>query len=159
MNDRTFGFAIIGPGIIGKVHARAIAATPGARLVAVYGHNRPRCEDFAAQHATRAAASLDQLLAMPEVDVVVVTTPSGAHADLVVAAAKAGKHILCEKPLDITLEQIDRMIAACAEARVVLYPAFQNRFAEPPRLIREAIAGGRLGRPVLGRASIIWHRP
>ena len=152
------GFAIVGIGVIAVHHARAIRATPDAHLVSVFARDLAKGQAAAEQLGCEAAPTLAQVLGDPRVQVVVITTPSGAHADIAIAAAKAGKHILCEKPLDITLERTDRIIAACAAAKVILCPVFQNRFDDKVDLVRETIRSNRLGRLLIGRASIKWKR-
>jgi predicted dehydrogenase len=152
------GFAIAGTGVIAKHHARAILATPDARLVSVFARDADKRRAFAEQHGCATAASLEELVADPAVQVVVIATPSGAHAEQAIAAARAGKHVLCEKPLDITLEKTDRIVAACAEHGVILCPVFQNRFGDHVRRIKRAVDSGRLGRLLLGRATVKWQR-
>jgi predicted dehydrogenase len=155
---RPLGIALIGTGAIAKHHARAIHATPSTRLVCCFARDAAKRDAFAAEQRCRSAASLADALADPAVDAVLIATPSGAHLDAVQAAAAAGKHVLCEKPLDISLERTDRIIAACAEAGVILCPVFQNRFGDQVLALKAAIAGGRLGRLLLGRATVKWQR-
>jgi UDP-N-acetyl-2-amino-2-deoxyglucuronate dehydrogenase len=155
---RPLGIALIGTGAIAKHHARAIHATPSTRLVCCFARDVAKRDAFAAEQRCRSAVSLADALADPLVDAVLIATPSGAHLDAVEAAAAAGKHVMCEKPLDITLERTDAIIAACARHRVILCPIFQNRFGEQVQAMKAAIARGRLGRLLLGRATVKWQR-
>lgn len=158
MPERTYGFAIAGTGLIAKFHARAVGDTPGARLVAVCGRDRARAEAFAAEFGCAACDSLETVLARSDVDVLAVATPSGAHLDAALAAARAGKHVLCEKPLEITLERIDAMIEAHRAAGTRLGCIFQMRYMPALRPIRDALREGRFGRLTYAGAYVPWWR-
>jgi predicted dehydrogenase len=152
------GFAIIGCGLISKFHARAIADVPGAELVACYDRVPEAADRLAAETGCKAYHSLEALLADPRVEVVTVATPSGAHLEPAVAAARAGKHVIVEKPLEITLERCDAIIRACEESDVVLSTIFPSRFHDVCQLIKKAVDAGRFGRLVLGDAYVKWWR-
>ena len=152
------GFGIVGTGVIAAVHAEAIAALPGAALVAVTDVAPGAAAAFAAARGCDAAPDLDALLARPDVGVVSVCVPSGLHAEIGVRAAMADKHLVVEKPIDVTLEAADRLIEAARAAGVALTVISQHRFdpglIEAKRLLDE----GALGRLVLGEASTKWYR-
>jgi UDP-N-acetyl-2-amino-2-deoxyglucuronate dehydrogenase len=154
----TYGFGIVGTGVIAAVHAEAIAALPGAALVAVTDVAAPAAAAFAGARGCAAEPDLDALLARPDVDVVSVCAPSGLHAEIGIRAAKAGKHLVVEKPIDVTLDAADRLIEAAHAAGVALTVISQHRFdpglIEAKRLLDE----GALGRLVLGEASTKWYR-
>ncbi|MCG3180957.1 MAG: Myo-inositol 2-dehydrogenase [Phycisphaerae bacterium] len=158
MAEKTCGFGIIGVGMIGEFHARAIADLPSARLVAAADVVADRVGAFAAKHGCRGFTDVDALIADPEVDVITVGTPSGAHMEPVLAAAAAGKHVVCEKPMEITLERIDRMIAAHQKAGTVLAGIFQARFSPVNLLVKAAVAAGRFGRLTFASAYCPWWR-
>ena len=107
------GFGIIGCGMISEFHARAIADVRDAKLVACLSRSKSSAERFAKKHLLSAYADLDEFLANPGIDVVTICTPSGAHMEPAVAAATAGKHVIVEKPLEITLKRCDQIIDAC----------------------------------------------
>src|SRR3990170_3570724 len=109
------GFGIVGCGMISQFHARAIAEVRGAKLVACCDTRAESADRFAAANGCRAYHSVDAMLADKDVDVVTIATPSGLHMEPAVAAARAGKHVIVEKPLEITLERIDAMIEAHAK--------------------------------------------
>lgn len=155
---RTIGFGIVGCGYIGGVHARALAEVRGARLIAVASRNEAKARQIAEQHAAVAFSDYHKMLALPDLDVVSIATPSGAHAEIAIAAARAGKHILCEKPLEITLKRIDAMLAAARKHRVKLAGIFQSRFGEGAQTVKRAVAAGRLGKLTLCDAYIKWWR-
>jgi UDP-N-acetyl-2-amino-2-deoxyglucuronate dehydrogenase len=98
------------------------------------------------------------LLARPDVDVICVTTPNGAHLEPALAAARAGKHLVLEKPIEVTLERADAIIAAVERAGVRLAPIFQSRFGEGARTLKSAVDAGRFGRLVSASAYVKWQR-
>jgi UDP-N-acetyl-2-amino-2-deoxyglucuronate dehydrogenase len=154
----TFGVGIAGAGTIGAVHAGVLDELQGARLVAVAEAREVTGRKLAEAHGVEWHAGLEELLARPDVDVVVICTPSGLHPDQAVAAALAGKHVITEKPMATTLEGADRMIYACREAGVTLSVIFQYRFNRDTLRLKRAVEAGLFGRPVLGNAFVHWHR-
>ena len=158
MAERTFGFGIIGCGVIAPFHARAVGELPNARLVAVADTVAEKAEHRGAEFDVPYHTDIDALLERPDVDVVSICVPSGLHAEVGVRAAEAGKHVVVEKPIDVTLEAADRLIAACRDHGVALTVISQHRFGPDVRRLRELIDTGRLGRLVLGDALIKWYR-
>lgn len=155
----TFGVGIVGAGTIGSLHAREIGAIRGAEVVAVADPREAAGRALAAEHGAGWYADGAGLLARSDVDVVVLCTPSGLHPEEAVAAARAGKHVITEKPMAITLEGADRMIEACKEAGVTLSVIFQYRFNRDALRLKRTLDAGLFGRPVLGNALVHWHRP
>ena len=153
-----WGFGIIGCGMISNFHARAIGDLRGARVVGCFDAYAPAAERFAETHACQAHADLKDLLADPKVDIVTICTPSGAHLEPALAAARAGKHVIVEKPLEITLRRCDQIIRACEKNQVVLSTIFPSRFHESAQLIKQAIDEKRFGRLTLGDAYVKWFR-
>ena len=159
--DRTrpLGFGIIGVGMIADFHAQAIAHTQGGRLIGVATRNADNARAFATKHQLAVSTtSVDELVARPDIDVICVTTPSGAHLEPALAAARAGKHLVIEKPIEITTERADELLRVADAARVKVSPIFQARFGEGARTIKAAIDAGRFGRLVLASAYVKWHR-
>ena len=152
------GFGIVGCGMIAKFHARAIAEIAGANLVACYNRTAPKAEALAAEFGGQAYTDLDAMLAREDVHIVTVCSPSGAHMEPTVAAARAGKHVIVEKPLDVTLERCDAMIRACEEAGVKLATIFPSRFHRSSQLLKQAVEAGRFGKLTLGDAYVKWFR-
>jgi UDP-N-acetyl-2-amino-2-deoxyglucuronate dehydrogenase len=153
------GFGIVGTGMVARYHATAIAETPGARLVAVCRADSSRAEEASARFGVDCEPGYAALLARGDLDAVCLCTPSGMHAAQTIAAAQAGKHVLVEKPLALTLADADAMIAACRRAGVRLGVALQRRTDPLFRSVRAAIEAGELGRPVLGAVSVPYVRP
>ncbi|MGH3187932.1 MAG: Gfo/Idh/MocA family protein [Streptosporangiaceae bacterium] len=159
----TVGFGIVGTGVIAAIHADALAllsstGRTSAGLVAVTDVVGSRGEEFAAARGCAAEPDLDALLARPDVEVVSVCVPSGLHAEVGVRAARAGKHLVVEKPIDVTLEAADRLIEAARSAGVALTVISQHRFDAGLIEARRLLDEGALGRLVLGEASTKWYR-
>lgn len=152
------GFGIIGCGMISRFHARAIGDVKGTKLVACFDQIAPAADKLAAETGCRAYHKLADMLADPKVDVVTIGTPSGAHMEPAIAAAKAGKHVIVEKPLEVTLKRCDRIIKACEENSVKLGAIFPSRFHDSSRKLKQAIDAGRFGKLTVGDAFVKWFR-
>src|SRR5262249_44652843 len=120
------GFAIVGCGMIARFHARALAEVPNAKLIALVSRTTGKAQAFASSLglSCEVYSDIQGALKRPDVHAIIVTTPSGAHLEPALAAAQAGKHIVVEKPLEITLERCDRIIEACGRSRVKLCTIF-----------------------------------
>lgn len=152
------GFGIIGCGMIANFHAKAIADLKGAKLVGCFDTQTASSERLADATGCRAYARLEEMLANPQIHVVTIGTPSGAHLEPAVAAAKAGKHVIVEKPLEITLARCDKIIDACKKAGVKLSTIFPSRFHDSSQELKRAVDAGRFGRLTLGDAYVKWYR-
>ena len=154
----TVGFGIVGCGMIANFHARAIADLRGAKLAACFDAVPAAADRLAAATGCKAYYDLKEMLADPAVDVVTIGTPSGAHLEPAVAAARAGKHVVVEKPLEITLRRCDQIIAECEKAGVTLTTIFPSRFHDSSVEMKRAIEQKRFGRLTVGDAIVKWHR-
>jgi predicted dehydrogenase len=154
----TLGFGVIGCGMIANFHAKAIGAVRGAKLVGGCDAVPAAAEKWAAANGCKAYRTLDEMLADPAIDAVTVGTPSGAHLEPAVAAARAGKHVIVEKPLEITLRRCDKIIAMCDRAGVKLATIFPSRFHDASRTLKKALEQNRFGRLALGDAIVKWYR-
>jgi predicted dehydrogenase len=158
---RPLGFAIVGCGMIARFHARALAEVPDAKIVALVSRKRANAESLLAETKTSPCEiypELGPVLARRDVDVVIITTPSGAHLELAVAATSAGKHVVVEKPLEITPLRCDRIIEACERNRVKLCTIFPSRFADASAELKKAADAQRFGRLTLGETTCKWWR-
>jgi UDP-N-acetyl-2-amino-2-deoxyglucuronate dehydrogenase len=155
------GFAIVGCGMIAKFHARALAEVADARLLALVSRKEANARSLADSLSLQCDVYTDlaPVLARRDVDVVIVTTPSGAHMEPAVAAAMAGKHVVVEKPLEVTLARCDRIIDACAAHRVQLCTIFPSRFGDANQALKAAVEAKRFGRLTLGETTCKWWRP
>jgi predicted dehydrogenase len=157
----TFGFGIVGCGMIARFHAKAIAELPNAKLLAVQTRNPANADKVMEAVGSKCDvhASLDEMLKRPDLHVVTICTPSGAHMEAAVASAKAGKHVVVEKPLEISLDRCDRIIEACERGKVQLCTIFPSRFADANVALKQAVTAGRFGRLTLGETTCKWWRP
>ncbi len=158
MTSSPLGFGLIGAGTIAGFHVQAIAQLTGARLVGVASRSAGNAHKVADPHGAFATTDTAALLARPDLDVVCITTPSGAHLEPALAAIRAGKHVVIEKPLEITTARVDQILAAADQAGVRVIPIFQGRFGDGARTVKAAIEAGRLGQLVLASAYVKWHR-
>jgi predicted dehydrogenase len=155
---KIWNLGIIGAGVIADFHARAINDIPNAKLIGFCDTIAEKAEELAKQYSCRAYSDYEQMLSDDKIDIVTIATPSGVHLEPTVAAAKAGKHVLCEKPLEITLERIDAMINAHEQAGTSLGCIFQVRFTEAIESLRDAIDQGRFGTITYAGAYVPWWR-
>lgn len=153
------GFAVIGAGNIGQVHAQAIAAIPGTRVSVICNRGQAAGQALAQEHGAEWTADYRDAVRRDEVQVVCICTPSGTHAEIAETAAEAGKHLIVEKPLDITLARVDRLIRAAQQAGVKLTCIFPSRYRLGVHQAKAALESGRLGRLTLAGAFVKWYRP
>lgn len=156
------GFALVGCGRIAQRYSDIFASEhlTNARLVAVCDIVGPRAEKLAQRHQVPAYADYHRMLEerFGEIDVVCILTESGRHAAHAVGLARYGKHLIVEKPMALTLEDADRMIAECDAAGIKLFIVKQNRYNLPVRKLREALDAGRFGKLVMGSTRVRWCR-
>ncbi len=158
MNTDPIGIGILGCGNVAKVHAEAILRVPRLKLVSVCSRSASSAERLASRYGVPALTDLRGFLSNASLHAVSICTPNGTHCDLGCAVARAGKHVLVEKPIDVSLEKADALIHTCKEAGVKLGVAFQSRHLDAPRILKSALQGGRLGRPVMASAYVKWYR-
>ena len=158
MGESPAGVALVGTGLIARFHALAVNASAKLKLVAAVNPIAGQGEAFAAEFGVPLIRDYDEALSRPDVDMVLVATPSGAHDDAVLAAARHRKPVLVEKPLTITSARADRLIAACAETGTPLGGIFQPRFTDDFRKLREVVESGSLGRITFVRIDVPWWR-
>ncbi len=140
-------FCLVGAGFIGPVHAANIAARPDASLRWVVDLNESAGAALAARFGARATAKLDEALADPAVGAVLVCTPPRTHAAIVERAARAGKAIFCEKPVDLDVKRVDDCARAVAQAKVPFHVGFNRRYDPSHRALFDALRAGEIGRP------------
>ena len=157
MPEDAIGFGVIGLGM-GAARCKMAAGTPGARLVAVADLNQERREKIAAQYKVEAYGDYRAMLDRKDIAVVMVMTPSGLHGKIGMHVAAAGKHVITTKPIDVTLQNADALIAACKKAGVELAVDFDARYAADNHRVKEAIESGRFGKMILGEARLKWFR-
>ncbi|MFI5228470.1 MAG: Gfo/Idh/MocA family protein [Gemmatimonadales bacterium] len=156
-----FRVALVGCGRISKNHFEAIRKVDGLTLAAVCDSDAERAAKAGSEQGVPHFRSLDEMLwaAGGTFDLVAVCTPSGMHAAQGSAAARAGKHVVTEKPMSISLAQADELVRACDEAGVQLFVVKQNRLNPPIQLLKRAVDKGRFGRIYLANVTVRWQRP
>lgn len=155
---KIWNFGIIGAGLIADFHAKAIQSLDNARLAGVCGTNQGKAQKLAEKYGCKKYDDFSELLCAEDIDVVTIATPSGAHMEPVVEAAKNGKHVICEKPLEISLDRIDKMIQAHATTGTYLGGIFNFRFEETTEVIKKAVDSGRLGTITYAAVYVPWWR-
>src|SRR5262245_33432967 len=153
-----YGFGIVGCGMISSFHAKAIADVKGAKLVACFDTREEAAVKFASANNCQPYTKPDAMLGDNRIDTGTIATASGAHMEPAVAAAKAGKHVIVEKPLEITLKKCDAIIDACAKAKVKLAAIFPSRFHDSSVKLKKAIDSGRFGKLTVGDSYVKWFR-
>ena len=150
-------FAVVGLGM-GNNRARMIKNTDGAELKCVVDLRTDLAKKTGEDLGTDWTTDIDEVLGRNDIDCVMVMTPSGTHAEIGVRAAKAGKHVITTKPMDVSTEACDQLIAACDEAGVKLAVDYQSRYVDNNYRVAEALRRGWLGRPILGEVRFKWFR-
>lgn len=156
--EKKMRFAVIGCGRIAPKHAESIVALEEAELVAVCDSIPEKAQAFADKYGAKPYTSYEEMLAKEDLDVVTIATESNLHAPIGIAAAKAGKHVMVEKPMAMTLESADELIRTCQEAGVKLAVIHQNRFNKSIKLMHQALEEGRFGNLTHGQATVRWNR-
>jgi predicted dehydrogenase len=150
---------LIGGGNISETHARAARALAGVEIAAVYGTNAEKVERLCCEHGGKPYSDFEQFLMHRPMDLVAIGSPSGLHAAQGIAATKHKLHVLTEKPIDITTERADALIAEAERAGVKLGVFFQDRCKPDILRVKNAVEAGALGRPILADARVKWYRP
>ncbi|HKI88760.1 MAG TPA: Gfo/Idh/MocA family oxidoreductase [Draconibacterium sp.] len=155
---KVWNFGIIGAGLIADFHGKAIQSLENARLTGICGTNQEKAQKLAKKYNCKKYNDFSEMLRANEIDVVTIATPSGAHMEPAIEAAKYGKHVICEKPLEITLKRIDKMIEAHTKAGTSLGGIFNFRFEETTEVIKQAVDHGRLGTITYAAVYVPWWR-
>lgn len=158
MND-LLRFGLIGCGRVAPRHTQSLAEIEDAKLIAVADVIESRSRKFATQYGTDSYTDYRRVLDRQDVDVVSICVPSGLHAQIAIEAMEAGKHVIVEKPMALSLVDADRMIAAARGTGVKLCVVLQNRYNPPMHDLRQLVDSSRLGRLLLGNATVRWYRP
>ncbi|TXK84994.1 Gfo/Idh/MocA family oxidoreductase [Paenibacillus sp. N3.4] len=158
VSKEQYGFAIIGAGVIGHTHAQRLENVDKGKLVVICDQSEEKAREFGEKYGCEWSCNLEDVLARPDVDIVNICLPSGMHAKFTIAAARAGKHIITEKPIDITAENALEMIKECRQAGVKLAVISQHRLQPSTQQVKQDIESGKFGKLVLGSAAINWYR-
>ncbi len=155
---RTWNFGIVGAGMIADFHAKAIQSLANANLAGICGTNMEKTRVLAEKYGCKAYNNYSEMVQSDEIDILIIATPSGAHMEPAIEAARYGKHVLCEKPLEITLERMDKMIEAHEKSGTRLGGIFNYRFNESVRVLKNAVDAGRFGTITHAAVYVPWWR-
>jgi UDP-N-acetyl-2-amino-2-deoxyglucuronate dehydrogenase len=158
-SEKKFRIALIGCGRISKNHFEAIDQIDGLELVAVCDSDSERAEQAGKQWGVPHYTSYEKMLKESKADIVTIATPSGLHAEQGIEAASAGKHVVMEKPMAISLTGADSLVHACDKAGVQLFVVKQNRLNPPVQLLKSAVDRNRFGRIYMASCTVHWARP
>ena len=159
--DTKIRWGVLGSGGIARRRTipEGIMTANNSELVSVYDINAKANAEVASQFGASAVGSIDELL-VSDIQAVYIATPANIHCEQVLACAKAQKHVMCEKPLGMTVRETHKMIDACKKAKVQLGTAFMMRFLAQHQAALKLIKDGKLGKPVYGRAQLsCWYPP
>lgn len=151
-------FGLIGCGFIGGTHAEILSSLPQAELAAVSDLSEEKGVMLAEKYGCGYYKDYEELLRDPKIQAVAICLPSGLHSRIAGKAAEAGKHVMCEKPIDTEVDSAQRMVDACKKNGVKLGVIMQHRFDKPILLLKHAIADGRLGAPLWAASRTLWYR-
>jgi UDP-N-acetyl-2-amino-2-deoxyglucuronate dehydrogenase len=151
-------FGIIGAGMIGNFHAKAINAMADSSLHSVLSLRSEAAARLANEYGAKAFSDLNEFLADPELEIVTIGTPSGAHLGPALAALNAGKHVICEKPLEVTTARIDQMIEAATVNQKTLAAVLNRRFHPGMAAFKKAVDEGRFGKLTSASCYVKWYR-
>lgn len=157
-SDGIYGFGVVGCGVISDTHLDAIAALDNGKTIAVCDVREEAAKAKAEKYDCDYYTDLAEMLKDDRIDVCNIVVPSGLHAEMGIQCAEAGKHVICTKPIDITIEKIDALIEACDRNGVKCGATHQLRGYRVYRRIKEAVEGGRFGKMLYGNAMVPWYR-
>jgi UDP-N-acetyl-2-amino-2-deoxyglucuronate dehydrogenase len=155
----TMHIGLIGGGNISETHARAARAIPGVEVAAIFGTNAEKVGRLCREYGGTPYSEFEKFLYHRPMEIVAIGSPSGLHAEQGIAAARHGLHVLTEKPIDISVERADALIAETKKAGVKLGVFFQDRCKPDILRVKLAVGSGTLGRPILADARVKWYRP
>ncbi len=152
------GIGIVGCGVISFQHARSILDTEQMELVAASSRSAENREKFSREFEVPVYPTYDELLGNDNIQAVSICTPSGTHLEYGVKAAEAGKHVIVEKPIEVSVERGQALVESCDKHGVKLAVIYQNRFSDAVMKLKKAVDSGEIGKPVMSRAAVKWFR-
>jgi predicted dehydrogenase len=152
------GIGIFGFGNISPFHIKSIEELDNCELIAVQSSSAEKRELIKSKYKVSACESTEEIMGLDQIQLIIICTPSGFHLEPAMAAMKAGKHVVIEKPLEVTTARCREMIQMSKEQNVSLSCIFQNRYALDFQKVKDAVDSGQLGKILLGRVSVNWKR-
>lgn len=157
-SSKKLGIGIVGCGVISYQHAQSILDTESAELVAASSRTEKNRKKFSKRFKVPMFSSYDELLERDDIHAVSICTPSGTHLEFGIQAAEAGKHVIVEKPIEVSVERGQGLIESCERHGVKLAVIYQNRYSEAVLKLKDAVDSGKIGTPVMARGSVKWYR-
>lgn len=151
-------FGIVGLGVISYRHAQSIIDTENADLIAASSRTEENRERFAKEFDVRMFADYEEMLKQDDIDAVSICTPSGTHMDFGIKAAEAGKHVIVDKPIEVSVDRGQKLVESCEKNGVKLAVIYQNRYSNAVLKLKDAVDSGKIGKPVMARGSVKWFR-
>ena len=158
MSNKKYNFGIVGTGVISAFHIKALKQIEEVELVTICDIVEEKARQCGEEYNLNWTTNYDEMINDPNIDVISVVVPSGLHADLGIKAANAGKHVVVEKPIDISLEKADALINSCRENKVTLGIISQLRYLDSMIKVYDIVKSGKLGTILQGDAYIKWYR-
>lgn len=155
---KKIGIGIAGLGVISYQHAKSILDTENAELVAASSRSEKNRAEFSSQFDVSLYAEYEEMLKRDDLHAVSICTPSGTHLEYGIKAAEAGKHLIVEKPIDVSVERGQKLIKCCERNGVKLAVIYQNRFSDSVRKLKDVVDSGKIGKPVMARGTVKWYR-
>lgn len=157
-NSKKLGIGIVGCGVISYQHAQSILDTENATLVAASSRTEKNRKKFSKRFKIPMLAGYDELLLREDLDAVSICTPSGTHLEYGIKAAEAGKHVIVEKPIEVSVERGQKLLEICEKNKVKLAVIYQNRYSDSVIKLKDAVDSGKIGKPVMARGTVKWFR-
>lgn len=149
---------IVGLGVISYEHAQSILNIENAELVAASSRTQENRDKFAKEFDVRIFADYEEMLKQDDIDAVSICTPSGTHMNFGVKAAKAGKHVIVDKPIEVSVDRGQKLVESCEKNSVKLAVIYQNRYSGAVLKLKDAVDSGKIGKPVMARGTVKWFR-
>lgn len=149
---------VVGLGVISYKHAQSIVDIENAELVAASSRTAQNREKFSKEFDVRMFADYEEMLNQDNIDAISICTPSGTHLDFGIKAAEAGKHVIVDKPIEVSVDRGQKLIESCEKNDVKLAVIYQNRYSEAVLKLKDAVDSGKIGKPVMARGTVKWFR-
>lgn len=151
-------FGVVGLGVISYEHAQSIFDTENAELIAASSRTEESREKFSKEFDVKMFADYDDMLKQDNIDAVSICTPSGTHMDFGIKAAEAGKHVIVDKPIEVSVDRGQKLFESCEKNGVKLAVIYQNRYSNAVLKLKDTVDSGKIGRPVMARGTVKWFR-
>lgn len=152
------GIGIVGCGVISYQHAESLLEIEHSNVIAACSRTEKNREKFSSRFDVPVFPTFEELIAHDDIQAISICTPSGAHLEYAIKAAEAGKHVIVEKPIEVTVERGQKLVQSCEKNEVKLAVIYQNRYSNAVVKLKQAVDSGKIGKPVMARGSVKWFR-